>query len=77
MVASRVWVRCMKSAASSTVPQVAMEVRPNMFLRNTYSRGSIPTPNRVPMNRQPKGVMPNRRIPTPMISLPRGGWEIS
>ena len=35
------------------------------------------TPKRVPMNRQPKGVMPKRRMPRLMVSLPRGGWETS
>ena len=35
------------------------------------------TPNNVPMNRQPKGVMPNIRMPREMMSLPRGGWDTS
>ena len=39
--------------------------------------GTISTPNRVPMNRQPKGTMPNMAMPMEMMSLPRGGWDTS
>ena len=67
----------MKSKANSTVPQKARAVRPKRFFRNTYRMGSISTPNSVPMNRQPKGVMPNSWMPRDMISLPRGGWDTS
>ncbi len=77
MVAIRVWVKCMKSKANISVPRAHSHVFPNRSLQRTYSAGSISTPNRVPMNRQPKGFMPNTRIPKEMICFPKGGWVFS
>ncbi len=77
MVAMRVWVKCMKSKANITVPQTGTAVPPNMFFKRIYRKGSISAPKRVPMKRQPKGVIPKARMPRAMISLPRGGWDIS
>ncbi len=35
------------------------------------------TPKRVPMNRQPKGVIPKIWMPMEIISFPSGGWDTS
>ena len=77
MVAMRVWTRCIKSKVNSAVPHRATGVLPNRFFRKRYSTGTISTPNRVPINRQPKGTMPKIMMPTDKISLPRGGWDTS
>ena len=77
MVAMRVCTRCMKSKVNSAAPHRATEVLPNRFFRKIYSTGTISTPNRVPMKRQPKGTMPKMAMPTDKISLPRGGWDTS
>ena len=77
MVAKRGWTKCMKSKANTVLPQAAAGRYPNMRFKSRYSAGSISTPNSVPMNRQPKGVMPNSRMPTDKMALPKGGWVIS
>ena len=76
-MAIRVCTKCMKSKAKMIVAQAVIALERVRRLRNTYSMGSISTPKSVPMKRQPKGVMPKRRMPMPIISLPRGGWVIS
>ena len=77
MVAMRVWTRCMKSKVNSAAPHKATGVLPNRFFKNTYSTGTISTPKSVPINRQPKGTMPNTMMPRDRMSLPRGGWDTS
>ena len=77
IVAMRVCVKCMKSAASSTAQQPGTKRPPKSLRAKTHSSGSISTPKSVPMKRQPKGVTPKSRIPTPIRSLPSGGWLIS
>ena len=77
MVAMRVWVKCIKSKANSTMPAKARRVRPKSCLSRWYSTGSISTPNSAPMNRQPKGFIPKIRMPKEMMSLPRVGWVFS
>ena len=67
----------MKSKVNSAVPHTATEVLPKRFFRKIYNTGTISTPNRVPMNRQPKGTIPNIMMPMDRISLPRGGWDTS
>ena len=74
MVAMRVWVKCMQSKAQRPAVTKAKSVRLRMRLANTYMRGTMATPNRAPMIRQPKGFMPKIRMPRAMMSLPRGGW---
>ena len=73
----RVCVKCMKSKANIAVPQAGTAKPPNIFFKNTYKTGSIPTPNSTPEKRQPNGVMPKSLMPKAMMSLPSGGWDIS
>ena len=77
MVAMRVWTKCMKSKASSQQPRVDNGVLRVIRLQNTYMTGHMAMPNRVPTMRQPKGFMPKIRMPSPMSSLPSGGWVFS
>ena len=73
----RVCTKCMKSKANTVLPAAATARYPNILFSSRYSSGSISTPRSVPMNRQPKGVMPNSRMPRERMALPRGGWVIS
>ena len=77
MVAMRVWVKCMKSKAKSTVPKAHSQVLRKACHSRKYSAGSMSTPKSVPTQRQPKGFMPKRRIPREIRYLPRGGWVFS
>ena len=74
MVAMRVWVKCMESSARSSMARQETLVEAPSCLARRYITGSINTPISAPMNRQPKGVMPKRRMPTIISTLPRGGW---
>ena len=67
----------MKSAARTKEAQTGTALPPKSFFAKTYTIGSISTPKSVPIKRQPKGVRPKREIPMEIISLPRGGWDIS
>ena len=77
IVAICVWVRCIQSSDIRIAAIEAMDVFFVSCFPRRYIPGIIRIPARAPANRQPKGVMPNRAIPRPMMSLPRGGCVIS
>ena len=77
MVASLVWVKCIKSKAKNTVAKSADSVCRVILRAKSQARGTMAIPHRAPAMRQPKGFMPKTAIPAAMRIFPRGGCVVS
>ena len=67
----------MQSSAIMHMAAKAMSVRLVSCFPSRYIAGSINMPASAPAKRHPKGVMPKMATDQLMITLPRGGWEVS
>ena len=77
IVAILVCVKCIKSNVNNSVIIVEIHVFLVIFFPRRYITGTIITPNKVPINLQPNGHIPNISIPIAMIAFPSGGCVIS
>ncbi|MNZ57011.1 hypothetical protein D3C78_749760 [compost metagenome] len=77
IVAMRVWVKCMKSAASKVAASPPYKLLPSSLLPNRYISGIIAMPSNVPAILQPNGFSPNNWMPSAMMIFPSGGCVFS
>jgi hypothetical protein len=70
----RLCTRCRKSSPIRAAAVTAPRILPVSSRAKTYTAAITAVPAAALMHRQPKGVIPNSRMPRERIALPRGGW---